>query len=310
MYLETGDLMEKTKFGNTNLLVSRLGVGMSELGYEQSQETDTRAKEILNFALDSGINFLDTAACYGNGEELIGKSIANRRDEFVLSTKAGHLAGGYSGQAWTAQTVRDSIERSLKRINTDYLDIVHLHSCSVKVLERGDVIQALQDAKRAGKTRYIGYSGDNKSAEWAVESGLFDSLQTSFNLVDQKARQTELLSRAKEGGMGIIAKRPIANAAWGANGTPSSYAREYYQRARTMSEPGPVPDEPDDPIQLALGFVLAHDEVDTAIVGTSDLGHMRENIEWFYNHPELDDETIDELHQRFEIFGSDWSQEG
>lgn len=78
--------MEKTKFGNTNLLVSRFGVGMSELGYEQSQKTEAHAKEILSYALDSGINFLDTAACYGNGEELIGKSIANRRDEFVLST--------------------------------------------------------------------------------------------------------------------------------------------------------------------------------------------------------------------------------
>jgi aryl-alcohol dehydrogenase-like predicted oxidoreductase len=302
--------MEKTKFGKTDLLVSRLGVGMSELGHEHSQDNSIRAKEILNFALDSDINFLDTAACYGNGEELIGRTISDRRDEFVLSTKAGHLSGNYSGQAWTAQTVRDSIERSLKRMDTDHLDIVHLHSCSIRILEEGDVIRALQDAKQAGKTRYIGYSGDNDAAEWAVESDLFDSLQTSFNLVDQKAHRTELLAQAKEKGMGIIAKRPIANAVWGTDGTPSAYAREYYRRARIMSEPGPVPDAPEDPIQLALGFVLAHDEVDTAIVGTSDPQHVRENIEWFYNHPQLDDETIDELHQRFENFGSDWTQEG
>ncbi|MGD8403515.1 MAG: aldo/keto reductase [Anaerolineales bacterium] len=302
--------MEKTNFGKTDLMVSRLGVGMSELGHEHSQDNSTRAKEILNFALDSGINFLDTAACYGNGEELIGRTISDRRDEFVLSTKAGHLSEGYSGHAWTAQTVRDSIERSLKRMDTDHVDIVHLHSCSIRILEEGDVIRTLQDAKKAGKTRYIGYSGDNEAAEWAVESDLFDSLQTSFNLVDQKAYQTKLLSRAKEKGLGIIAKRPIANAVWDTKGSPSSYAREYYQRARIMSDPGPVPDEPRDSIQLALGFVLAHDEVDTAIVGTSDPQHMRENIEWFYNHPQLDDKTIVELHQRFEKFGSDWTQEG
>lgn len=298
--------MEKTKFGDTGLQVSRLGLGLSEIGTDADQ---ARAREVLTIALDSGVNFLDTAACYGDSEELVGRAVSERRDEFVLSTKAGHRAGGYSGQQWTGQTVRDSIERSLKRMNTDHLDIVHLHSCSVKVLEDGEVIQALQDAKEAGKTRYIGYSGDNQAAEWAVESGLFDSLQTSFNLVDQKARRTKLLSRARGQGMGVIAKRPIANAAWGANGSVSSYAREYARRARVMSDPGPVPEAPEDPTLMALGFVLAHDEVNTAIVGTSDPKHMRENLEWFYSDLPIDEQAVTELHQRFDEFGADWLQE-
>jgi len=302
--------MEKTKFGNTDLQVSRLGIGLSEIGTDYGQNAEARAEKVLNIALDSGINFLDTAACYGNSEELLGRSVSDRRDEFVLSTKAGHVAGDYSGQPWTGQTVRDSIERSLRRMNTDHLDIVHLHSCSVRVLEDGEVIQALQDAKGAGKTRYIGYSGDNEAAEWAVESGLFDSLQTSFNLVDQKALRTNLLSQAREQGLGIIAKRPIANAAWGANGSPSSYAREYYRRAGIMSDPGPVPEAPDDPTLMALGFVLAHDVVDTAIVGTSDPNHMRENLEWFYNDLPIDEQTVDVLHQRFDELGAEWPQEG
>jgi hypothetical protein len=302
--------MEKTKFGDTDLKVSRLGLGLSEISNALIQNAEDRVKEVLNLALDSGINFLDTAACYGDSEELIGRTVSNRRDEFVLSTKAGHRAGGYSGQQWTGQTVRDSIERSLKRMNTDHLDIVHLHSCSVKILEEGEVIQALQEAKKAGKTRYIGYSGDNGSAEWAVESGLFDSLQTSFNLVDQKARRTNLLSRAREQGMGVIAKRPIANAAWGANGSVSPYAREYARRARIMSEPGPVPEAPDDSTLMALGFVLAHEEVNTAIVGTNNPEHMRENLEWFYNDLPIDEQVVDELHARFDKLGAEWSQEG
>ena len=297
--------MKKTKFGTTNLMVSRMGIGTSEIRNDSSRKVE----EILTYAFDSGVNFVDTAACYGDSEELIGKTIADRRDEFVLSTKAGHLVGTHSGQAWTAQTIRDSIERSLKRMNTDHLDIVHLHSCSIKVMEAGDVIQALQDAKQAGKTRYIGYSGDNDAAEWAIESSLFDSLQTSFNLVDQKARQKKVLSRAQDKGMGIIAKRPIANAVWKTHGMPSAYAREYYRRAGIMSEPGPIPGAPAYPILIALGFVLSHDEVDTAIVGTNDPEHMRENIEWYYRDLPLDRKVIDELHQRFDRFGLDWPQE-
>jgi len=302
--------MEKTKFGKTDLQVSRLGVGLSEIGHNYARNADERAEEVLNVALDSGVNFLDTAACYGNTEQLIGRKIANRRDEIVLSTKAGHVTGEYSGQPWTARTIRDSIERSLMRMHTDHIDIVHLHSCSLEILKEGEVIRALQDAKQAGKTRYIGYSGDNESAHWAVESGLFDSLQTSFNLVDQRARTSQLFSQARKQGMGIIAKRPIANTAWGADRTPSTYASEYYRRARIMSEPGPVPDAPDDPTLLAFGFVLAHPVIDTAIVGTSDPDHMRKNLEWFYNDLPIDAAAVDELHQRFEQFGADWPQEG
>jgi aryl-alcohol dehydrogenase-like predicted oxidoreductase len=213
--------METRKLGSTDLVVSRLGLGLSEIGSLRSAEGRASASRLLNMALDAGITFFDTAACYGVSEELIGESIATRRDEFVLSTKAGHVAGDYSGRPWTAETVRDSIERSLSRIRTDYLDLVHLHSCGINVLERGDVIQVLQDARQAGKTRYIGYSGDNEAATWAIDSGLFDTLQTSYNPVDQKAR-LRLFAPAEEKGMGIIESsripRPVVEQAVGVAG--------------------------------------------------------------------------------------------
>ncbi len=265
--------MDIKRFGNTNLEVSRLGIGLSEIGYDLTMNDEAVAGNILNRALDRGINFLDTAACYGISEELIGRTVSHRRDDFIISTKAGHTAGKVNGSAWTGDTIRDSIEQSLERMKTDHLDIVHLHSCSVDILERGDVIQALQNAKSAGKTRYIGYSGDNESAHWAVDSGLFDSLQTSYNLVDQGARYG-LFSKARVEGLGIICKRPIANAAWGASSSPSSYAKEYFRRYKIMvGEEAPLP-TPEDPIRLALGFVLAQDAIDTAIVGTSNLQHL------------------------------------
>jgi aryl-alcohol dehydrogenase-like predicted oxidoreductase len=285
-----------------------LGAGLSEIGYGLTLAQEDRAGRILNLALDRGINFLDTAACYGISEELIGRTITHRRDEYVLATKAGHVAGDYRGRSWTAATVRDSIERSLRRTRTDHLDLVQLHSCGVDVLQRGEVIQALLDARQAGKTRFVGYSGDNEAARWAVEHNLFDTLATSFNLVDQRAR-TELFPLAREKGMGIIAKRPIANAAWGQEHSPSAYASEYHRRAQIVAEQGPLPGDPDDPILLALGFTLAYDAVDTAIVGTRDLDHMRANVRLVEEKLPIPTETVEALERRFDELGTGWSQE-
>jgi aryl-alcohol dehydrogenase-like predicted oxidoreductase len=300
--------MERRKLGNTGMEVSRLGAGLAEIGSRLSRAQEDRASEILNLALDSGINFLDTAACYGISEELIGRTIAQRRDEYILATKAGHVAGDYQGRSWTAETVRHSIERSLKRLQTDYLDLVQLHSCSVEILERGEVIDVLLDAKQAGKTRFIGYSGDNEAARWAVEHEVFDTLQTSFNLVDQKAR-TELFPLARKKGMGIVAKRPIANAAWGSESSPSIYANEYHRRAQILADMGPISGNPGDPIGLALGFVLAYEAVDTAIVGTSDRDHMESNIEWVEVELPLAEAAVAELERRFDKVGQGWDQE-
>jgi aryl-alcohol dehydrogenase-like predicted oxidoreductase len=297
--------MEMRTLGKTGLEVSRLGVGLAEIGSSDV----SRAAKVLNTALDAGINFLDTAACYGDSEALIGRAVADRRDEFVLATKAGHVTGGYEGEAWTAETVRDSIDRSLRRLRTAHLDIVQLHTCSVEVLERGEVIEVLQAAKQAGKVRAIGYSGDNEAALWAVQSGLFDTLQTSFNLVDQSAR-LKLFEPAVAQNMGIIAKRPIANGVWGASAAPSSYAEDYFERAQTMASLGPIPNAPDHRILLALGFTLAHEAVDTAIVGTQNPEHMRTNIAWVNNQLPIADEAVTALYERFERFAEDrnWRQ--
>ena len=299
--------MEKRQLGRTDLTISRLGAGLAEIGFELTLAEEAQAAQVLNTALDSGINFLDTAACYDISEEVIGRTIAHRRHEYILSTKCGHVTGGYEGEAWTAQAVRDSIERSLKRIKTDHVDVVHLHSCDLEVLERGKVIQELQEAKQAGKTRYIGYSGDNEAAEWAVKSNLFDVLQTSFNLVDQRARLW-LFPEAINKGMGIIAKRPIANGVWAAPKNPSDYAAAYFERAQAMKAVGPIPLAPENGILLALGFVLAHEAVDTAIIGTRNPRHMQENIARVETALPIASEAVEELRRRFESMGQDWIQ--
>jgi aryl-alcohol dehydrogenase-like predicted oxidoreductase len=288
--------MEAAILGKTGLKVSRLGAGLAEIG---SSADALAVSRLLNAALDGGINFLDTAACYGDSEEWIGRSISHRRQEYILATKAGHITGGYEGEAWTARTILDSLERSLRRMKTDHLDLVQLHSCGVDILERGDIIQALLEAKRSGKTRYIGYSGDREAALWAIESGQFDTLQTTFNLVDQVARKG-VLPQARAKGMGIIAKRPIANAAWGAPASSDPVREWYRQRAQAMLDMGLLLAAPQDPILLALGFVLAHEEVDTAIVGTRNPDHMRANVEMVESGLPLPTEVVQELHRRFD----------
>lgn len=299
--------MEMRSLGNTGLKVSRLGAGLFQIGHELTLTDGAEAARVLNAALDGGINFLDTSACYGISEELIGRAIAHRRQEYILATKCGHATGGYKGEEWTAQTIRDSIDRSLVRLKTDYLDLVQLHSCGAEVLERGEAIRVLLNAKDEGKTRYIGYSGDNDAALWAVDSGLFDTLQTSFNLVDQHAR-TRLFPQAKAKNMGIIVKRPIANGMWGASKSLSAYTDEYFERAQIMAEISPMPGAPENRILLALGFTLYHDEVDVAIVGTSNLKHMRLNIACVENELPIALEAVEELHRRFARMGQQWIQ--
>lgn len=301
--------MEMVPFGSTGLTVSRLGVGLSELGGYGLDKADVEtASRVLNTALDSGINFVDTSACYGNAEELIGRTISHRRAEFVLATKCGHARNGLPGRDWSAETIAASIDRSLARMRTDRLDLVQIHSCDLATLEQGEATEALLRAKEAGKTRFAGFSGDNDAAIYAVESGLFDALQTSYNVVDQHARTRGVLALAEEKGMGIIIKRPIANGVWGARGAPSGYASEYATRAAAMAAMGPIPGAPGDRILVALGFVLAHAEVDTAIVGTQDPRHMASNIRLVERGVEIPPEVVQEFYRRFDKLGESWLQ--
>jgi aryl-alcohol dehydrogenase-like predicted oxidoreductase len=314
--------MDTTVLGRTGMKVSRLGIGLAEIGVQNMEVADVG--HLLNSALDSGINFLDTAACYGISEEVIGRTVAHRRNEYYLATKCGHSTDPDTGrmyrdafnspESWTAEIIEDSIDRSLKRMNVDHVDLVQLHSCSLDVLKQGEVIEAIVKARDKGKTRFIGYSGDNDAAMFAITTNLFDTLQTSFNLVEQHAK-SKLFDIAVAHEMGVIAKRPIANGAWGSKGSPvvnflSGYADEYFRRAQLMMEGGPIPSAPSDRIELALGFVLAHSAVHTAIVGTTNLSHLQSNIAMVESQNFLSENALNELYRRFNELGEDWYQLG
>ena len=296
--------METTDLGRTGLRVSRLGIGLAELGGLQGEAGAEQASLVLNAALDSGINFLDTSSCYRSSEEHVGNSVAHRRDEYVLATKCGHPVGGSGGREWSAETIAHNIDTSLRRMKVEYVDLLQLHSCELEVLQRGEAVEALERARDAGKTRFIGYSGDEDAAAWAVDSGRFDTLQTSFSLVDQHAR-TRLLEPAEAAGMGVIIKRPIGNAVWGSEGSRRPAA--YVERARAMAAMGPLPGA-HDPILLAMGFLFAHPQVDTAIVGTTSQSHLRSNIEMLERGVAIAPEAVEELARRYMELDQDWLQ--
>ena len=267
--------MEKRRLGKTDMDVSVLGFGGSEIGYEKA--SSEMVAELLNGALDAGLNVIDTAECYYGSEELIGHAVSDRRDEFYLFTKCGHPHGMESAANWSRDSILQSVERSLQRLKTDRLDIVQLHSCSESELRKGEVIAALQTAREKGYARYIGYSGDSRAAHYAVECGGFDTLQTSINIADQEAIDLTLpLAREKK--MGVIAKRPLANAAWKTGHRPmDSYHHEYWQRLQKLNYDFLRSGDLEKTISIALRFTLSVSGIHTAIVGTKNPERWRQN---------------------------------
>jgi hypothetical protein len=253
--------------------VSVLGFGGAEIGFEAAP--DETVERLLGTALDLGLNVIDTAECYVDSEEKIGRAVSHRRDQFHLFTKCGHPEGG-GKEDWSTASLLSSIERSLKRLKTDRVDLVQLHSCSLDELKKGDVISALRTARDKGYTRFIGYSGDGPAAKFAIESGAFDSLQTSVNIADQEAIDLTLPLAVKHG-LGVIAKRPIANAVWRhATTPPNAYHVTYWERMQQLDFPF-LKNCPDLAPSIALRFTLSQPGVDVAIVGTKNPERWREN---------------------------------
>ncbi len=289
--------METRQFGKTDMQVSVLGFGGAEIGFDQAP--DDVVARLLDSALDAGLNVIDTAECYLDSEEKIGRAVSHRRGDFHLFTKCGHPEGP-SKEDWRPDSLLRSIERSLRRLKTDRLDLVQLHSCSEEELRKGDVIAALQTAREKGYTRYIGYSGDGQAARYAIECGAFDALQTSVSIADQEAIDLTL-PLAQQRQMGVIAKRPIANAAWRYTEKPeNAYHQPYWERLRKLGWDDFARANPRQAVSSALRFTLVAPGVHTAIVGTSKPDRWRENAALLEDLPPSRDE--------FEGIRSRWRQ--
>ncbi|MDQ2745714.1 MAG: aldo/keto reductase [Acidobacteriota bacterium] len=297
--------MEKRKFGKTDMEFSVLGFGGAEIGFNK-QQTQMDVDALLNSALDAGLNIVDTAAAYHTSEQLIGEAISKRRKEFYLLTKCGAL-DGFSREDWSKKGILETIEMSLKNLKTDYLDIAQLHSCSAEILRQGDCIEGLQRAQEKGYTRFIGYSGDNDDAKTAIEMDIFDSLQTSVSIADQSPIDGNI-ALAVEKGLGIIAKRPIANAVWRHKEKPDeSYHHEYWDRIQKLRFEF-LTKSLEEGTATALRFTLSIDGIDTMIVGTTKPNRWQENSK-YVAEGNLSSEEYEAIRERWsEVGGADWKQ--
>ncbi|MGH7778651.1 MAG: aldo/keto reductase [Candidatus Binataceae bacterium] len=262
--------IEHRILGRTGLRVGIVGFGGSESG---RGGTNWRSLEkILGSAIDSGLNLIDTAECYGDGEEQLGRALGYRRKDVILMTKCGHAGGGWGDHFAPPKVLAATIDRSLKLLRTDYVDVIQFHAPDRQALADPVVIEVLTRARAAGKTRFIGLSSDGESALAAVELGVFDTLQTSLSLADQEAIDLTI-PKAYERGMGIIAKRSLANAAWRTD-SREAYAAPYRERLGKLGYDFLARE---DAGATALRFTLSVPGLTAALVGTTRLGRFEQN---------------------------------
>jgi aryl-alcohol dehydrogenase-like predicted oxidoreductase len=307
--------MKKVPFGRTGIQVSQLGFGAAPIGYLNTEREKVR--KILNLMLDRGVNVIDTAASYEGSEEMIAEAIGHRRKEFVLISKCGTTLSDLDGQSWSAELIRKTVDRSLRRLRTDRLDVMLLHSCDLQTLQKGEALGALVEAQKAGKVRWPGYSGDNEAAAWAAGRPEIAVIETSINIVDQ-VNIDIVLPIMRNHNVGVLGKRPIANAAWkplsSQPGLYQGYAKTYTDRFTKMKlsleELGFKGKSEEVWPEIALRFTLSIEGVHSAIIGTTRTENAQKNVQYAEKGP-LPPDVVKKIRFAFEkaqaAAGGGWS---
>lgn len=283
--------MQYRTLGRTGLRVSELGVGGAQIGLKDymapwdpaSAASVAQIEGMLDRALDLGYNYVDTAASYGAGrsEEIIGRVAGRRRHDFFLATKTS--AGAWArGKA----EVRAEAEASLRRLQTDYVDVLQFHGGDYRpqevrhLLEEGPA-DAYRELREEGKVRFLGITAEEPvTLRPLIASGLFDVIQIRFNIIYQNAYHN-VLPEAQAAGLGVVVMRPATSGTF----------------PKLLRAACPELADRCDPYALALNFVLSAPQVSVAIVGTRTVAEVEMNNR-------LSDDTarrldLDWLHQRY-----------
>ncbi len=250
--------MDLRPLGSTGIEVSPLGLGSVKFGRNQQVKypagfqipDDAEVSRLLALAAELGINLIDTAPAYGTSEERLGQLLPGSRQQWVIVTKVGEIfEDGVSRFDFSADHTRASVERSLRRLRTDYLDVVliHSHGDDLAILEREPVLETLQDLKREGKVRAIGMSSKT------VEGGLLvvercDLVMATCNL-DYNA-ELPVLQAAAEQGKGVLIKKGLMS-------------------GHVAGEEG---------VRRSMQFVFSQPGVSSMIVGTINPDHLISNV--------------------------------
>ena len=300
--------------GKTGLDVSVLGYGAAPVSFLKTDAD--RAVAVIDALLDGGVTLLDTATMYHGQHAFLGEHVTGpggRRDDFVLVDKVGSPGGAMD--KFAPDVLKRQVDEALRDMRVDHVDVMLIHSCPLEVLEADEALGALVDCRDAGKVRHVGYSGDGEAASFACRLPDIAVLECSVNVCDQ-ANIDDALNRAHRHDVGVIAKRPIANAAWkdlsDQKGFYKTYAKTYTQRLAAMREQAdglePAGFGCDSWAELAMRFTLAQ-PISTAIVGTTDPDNAAANLKIAEKGP-LEDTHAERLRAAFnkaaEAAGEDW----
>jgi aryl-alcohol dehydrogenase-like predicted oxidoreductase len=211
--------MKYRKLGNSDLIISEIGfggwgIGGSTLGATSYGHTfDYQSLEALECAQDNGINFYDTSNIYGLGhsEFLIGKAFSKIREKVIIATKAGYK-DFINAADFSVESISNSVDSSLRRLDTDYIDLLQLHNPTYELLNKNHkTIELLSEFQSNGKVRNIGISVKSpQDALSLIDLFPFQSIQVNFNMLDIRVIKTGLMEKAKQLNIGIIARTPLA----------------------------------------------------------------------------------------------------
>jgi predicted aldo/keto reductase-like oxidoreductase len=247
--------MERRILGRTGWSVSAISFGAIKLPRISLKECEI----LLNRALDSGINYIDTADCYGDSEEKIGQLLQKRRQEFYLSTKVDERDG---------PGVRAKLDRCLKRLRTEWIDLLFFHDVRGGEYERifaAGGLEELQKAQKKGEIKHLGISIHSNLAmmRQAVESGFFSVLMAAYSALDEDRLTADLLPLAASKGVGLVAMKPLAGGRLG-DPPPGGWNRPLFHG--------------ESPAQIALRYVLSNPHIACAIPGMMTLKELQEDL--------------------------------
>lgn len=273
--------MHRRILGRTGLEVTQLGYGSMGLRGPRTWGvrvvSDADAERMLNAVLDAGINFIDTSPDYGASEERIGRFIGSRRSEFYLATKCGcvytqqedHLELAHH---WQPDVVRRNLETSLRRLRTDYLDILQFHGGDAETLQRTGLIDLLCEFRDQQRIRFLGSSSSLPDLPGLIDLGVFDAFQIPYSCLAPQHR--DLITRAAATGAGIILRGGIAQ-----GGPDAEIQRPALNDVWNKAELDELLSPGVSRSELILRYTLSHPDCHTTIVGTCNPRHFEENLQ-------------------------------
>jgi aryl-alcohol dehydrogenase-like predicted oxidoreductase len=288
--------MKYRTLGKTGLRVSTVGLGTMVHAGHFGPMKDSESLGAIETALDLGVNFIDTSDAYGAGysETLLGNALKGKRDKVILATKGGNvMVGPNKGKRiFEPDYISGVLDESLKRLQTDYIDLYQLHNPTVDVIEKGAVWEVLERAKQAGKIRHYGVSINTmEEGVAAVKDGRAETIQVEYNLLAQEPAET-IFPLAEQANVGIVARVPLKRGILTGKLTAADESRFQGEDVRAHSFKGEafakelakaaqlgflVHGQVKNMVQAAVAFCVAHPAVSAVIPGARNEQQMREN---------------------------------